>query len=72
MMVLTLVITVLAAWAGTDNDVTQSRSRLFRQSTRRPKLHRKSTPMMGHLTSATANLHVKSGAKKFRLCRIHT
>jgi hypothetical protein len=59
------------AWAGTD-DVTPSRSRLFRQSTRRLKWKRKSTPMMGRVTSATTNLHVKSWRKpKFRLRGIH-
>jgi hypothetical protein len=36
-MVLTLEIRVLAAWAGKDRDVTPSSSLLFRQSTRRPK-----------------------------------
>jgi hypothetical protein len=60
MMVLTLGISALAAWAGADNDVTPSRSRLFRQSTRRRKCDRKSTPMMDRVTSATTNLHVKS------------
>jgi hypothetical protein len=57
--VLTLGSSALAAWAGTDNDVTPSSSRLFRQSTKRPKWDRKSTPMMGCVTSATTNVHGK-------------
>jgi hypothetical protein len=70
-MVLTLGISALAIWAGTD-DVTPSRSCLFRQSTRRPKCDRKSTPVMGHVMSATTNLHVKCRRKpKFRLRGIH-
>jgi hypothetical protein len=69
--VLNAGISALAAWAGTD-DVTPSRSQLFRQSTRRPKCDEKSTPMMGRVTSATMNLHVKSRRKrKFRLRSIH-
>jgi hypothetical protein len=72
MMVLTLGISALAAWAGTDNDVTPSKSQLFRQSTRRPKCDRKSTSMMGHVMSATINLHVKYWRKpKFRLADVH-
>jgi hypothetical protein len=47
MMVFTLRIGELAAWAGTDNDVSASSSRLFRQSTKRPKWERKSTPNDG-------------------------
>jgi hypothetical protein len=58
--VLTLGTSALAAWAGTDNDVTPSSSRLFRQSTKRPNWERKSTPMMGCVTSAMTNRHVKS------------
>jgi hypothetical protein len=65
-------ISALALWAGTDRDVTPSRSRLFRQSTRRPKCERKFTPMMDRATSATTNLHVKSrGKPKFRLRGSH-
>jgi hypothetical protein len=60
LMTFTLGIRELAAWAGADNDVIPSSSLLFRQSTRRPKWERKSTPMMGRVTSATTNRHVKS------------
>jgi hypothetical protein len=71
-MVLMLGINTLVAWAGTDNDVTPSRNRLFRQSTRRLKCERKSTPMMCCVTSATTNIHVKSRCKpKFRLRGSH-
>jgi hypothetical protein len=52
-MVLTLGISEVAAWAGTDNDVTPSIRRLCWQSTWRLKWERKSTP-------ATTNSHVKS------------
>jgi hypothetical protein len=45
--VMTLGTSALAAWAGTDNDVTSSCSRLLRLSTKRPKWERKTTPMMG-------------------------
>jgi hypothetical protein len=36
-MIMTLETSALAAWAGTDNDVIPSSSRLFWQSTKRPK-----------------------------------
>jgi hypothetical protein len=72
-MVLTLGTSALAAWAGTDNDVIPSSSRLFRQSTKRPKWDRKSTPMMGCVTSATTYRHVKSRRRpKLRLRGSHS
>jgi hypothetical protein len=44
------------------------KKRLFRQSTRRAKCVRTYTPMMGRVTSATTNLHVKSRRRpQFRL-----
>jgi hypothetical protein len=46
--------------AGTNNDVNSSSIRLFRQSSKRPKWVRKSTPIMGCVTSATTKRRVKS------------
>jgi hypothetical protein len=46
LMTFTLGVCELAALAGAD-DVTASSRRLFLQSTRRPKLERKSAPMRG-------------------------
>jgi hypothetical protein len=54
----TLGISVSAAEARAGSVLTLSRIRLFRQSTRRPKCDRKSTPMMGCMKSATTNRHV--------------
>jgi hypothetical protein len=61
MMVLMLGTSALAAWAGTD-DVTPSRSRLFRQSTRRPRWERVHTDD-GSCDVTTTNRHVKSQRK---------
>jgi hypothetical protein len=54
LMVLTLGISALAAWANTDSDMTPSSSR-FRQFTKRPKWKIKSTQVMGCVTLATTN-----------------
>jgi hypothetical protein len=71
-MVLMLGVSVLAVWASMDNDMTPSKSRLFRQFTRRPKCERKFTPMMGCVTSGTTNCYVKyRRGPKFRLRGIH-
>jgi hypothetical protein len=56
----TLGMCVLGVLVGTGNEVIPSSNRLLRQSTQRPKWDMKSTPMMGCLTSATTNRHLKS------------
>jgi hypothetical protein len=63
---------LLAAWAGTDNDVTPFSSRLFRQCTKKPKWERKFTPMIGCVTPAKTNRHVKFRRRtKLRLRASH-
>jgi hypothetical protein len=49
-----------AVCAGADKDVIPSRILLLRQSTKRPKLPSRSTPIIGILTSATTKRQVKS------------
>jgi hypothetical protein len=60
LIIFTLGVCELAAWAGADDDVTASSRRLFLQSNRRPKWERKSAPMRGCVMSATTNRHVNS------------